>query len=52
VEQLLGDPTKARTTMGWECKVRFRELVRDMMAHDLKDVVSEDGSKRCSSRLG
>lgn len=36
VEQLLGNPTKARTNLGWEPKVKFRELVSMMVAADLK----------------
>ncbi len=40
VELLIGDPTKARTNMGWECKVRFEDLVKDMMQFDLKDVLT------------
>jgi GDPmannose 4,6-dehydratase len=31
----LGDPTKARTVLGWEPKVTFDELVRIMVEHDL-----------------
>ena len=36
VDQLLGDPTKARTVLGWEPKVTFKELVKMMMDADLK----------------
>ena len=36
VDQLLGDATKARTTLGWEPKVRFPELVKMMVAADLR----------------
>ncbi len=36
VEQLLGDPTKARRELGWEPKVNFKGLVRMMMEADLK----------------
>lgn len=36
VEQLLGDPTKARTLLGWNPrKTSFEELVRQMVRHDL-----------------
>ena len=39
VEQLLGDPTKARTLLGWNpTKTSFKELVRIMMEHDMKFV--------------
>lgn len=39
VEQLLGDPTKARTELGWNpTKTPFAELVRIMVEHDMKFV--------------
>ena len=39
VEQLLGDPTKARTTLGWNpTKTSFAELVRIMVESDMKFV--------------
>ena len=37
VEQLLGDPTKAKTLLGWNpTKTPFQELVRLMVEHDMK----------------
>ncbi|MFA5695042.1 MAG: GDP-mannose 4,6-dehydratase, partial [Proteiniphilum sp.] len=39
VEQLLGDPTKARTLLGWNPRqTSFEELVRQMVRNDLKMV--------------
>ena len=39
VEQLLGDPTKAKTLLGWNpCKTSFPELVKIMVKHDMKFV--------------
>jgi len=38
VELLIGDPTKAKTKLGWEPKVKFKELVRMMVDADLKAV--------------
>ena len=39
VEQLLGDPTKARTKLGWNPrKTSFEELVRIMVEHDMAKV--------------
>ena len=39
VEQLLGDPTKAKTLLGWNpTKTSFPELVRIMVAHDMRFV--------------
>ncbi|MDB5975227.1 MAG: GDP-mannose 4,6-dehydratase [Nevskia sp.] len=36
VETLLGDPTKAKQKLGWVPKTSFAELVREMVAEDLK----------------
>ena len=36
VELLIGDPTKARTKLGWERKYDLAYLVKDMMQSDLK----------------
>ncbi|MFN8022688.1 MAG: GDP-mannose 4,6-dehydratase [Acidimicrobiales bacterium] len=36
VDLLIGDPTKARTQLGWQPTVDFPELVRMMVAHDLE----------------
>ncbi len=36
VDYLLADATKARETLGWEPKVRFRELVRIMVDADME----------------
>lgn len=36
VETLLGDPTKARTQLGWQPEVSFDALVKDMVAADLE----------------
>ena len=35
VDLLIGNPEKARRLLGWEPKVRFKELVRIMVDHDL-----------------
>ncbi len=42
VEELLGDPTKARTVLGWRHRIGFDELVREMMDHDL---ANDDGKR-------
>ena len=36
VTQLLGDPTKAKTLLGWEPKITFKQLVREMVEYDCK----------------
>jgi GDPmannose 4,6-dehydratase len=33
-----GDYTKAKKTLGWEPKVRFKELFRMMVENDIKQV--------------
>jgi GDPmannose 4,6-dehydratase len=38
VESLLADPSKAKNKLGWEPKVTFSELVRIMVAADLKAI--------------
>ena len=39
VEQLLGDPTKAKTLLGWNPrKTSFEELIRIMVEHDIRFV--------------
>lgn len=39
VEQLLGDPTKAKTLLGWNpTTTSFDKLVRIMVEHDMKNV--------------
>ena len=39
VDQLLGDPTKAKTQLGWNPrKTSFEELVKIMVEHDMKKV--------------
>jgi GDPmannose 4,6-dehydratase len=35
VETLLGDPTKAKEKLGWVPKITFKEMVHEMMEHDL-----------------
>ncbi|MBF0146729.1 MAG: GDP-mannose 4,6-dehydratase [Magnetococcales bacterium] len=36
VDNLLGDPTKAREKLGWRPRITFRELVKEMVEHDLQ----------------
>jgi len=37
VETLLGDSTKAREKLGWEPKISFEEMVKEMAASDLQE---------------
>ena len=36
VETLLGDASKAKRELGWEPRISFDELVREMVESDLK----------------
>ena len=36
VDLLIGDPTKAKEKLGWEPKVKFKELVKMMVDSDRK----------------
>jgi GDPmannose 4,6-dehydratase len=38
VEQLLGDPAKAKRKLGWSHRIGFKELVAEMMESDLQRV--------------
>lgn len=50
VNSLLGDATKAREKLGWEPRVKFDELVKEMVSSDLeeaqKDTHLKDGGYR------
>ena len=41
VDILLGDSSKARDVLGWKPTVPFSELVKEMVAEDLKTVLLE-----------
>jgi GDPmannose 4,6-dehydratase len=42
VETLLGDPTKARETLGWVPKTTFEELVAEMVREDLRSAERDE----------
>ncbi|WP_050470324.1 GDP-mannose 4,6-dehydratase [Herbaspirillum chlorophenolicum] len=46
VETLLGDSSKAKTLLGWEPKISFRELVEEMVREDLKTTERDELTKR------
>jgi GDPmannose 4,6-dehydratase len=46
VETLLGDPTKAKTKLGWTPKTSFAELVAEMVREDLKSAERDELVKR------
>jgi GDPmannose 4,6-dehydratase len=46
VETLLGDPTKAKTKLGWAPKTSFAELVAEMVREDLKSAERDELVKK------
>jgi GDPmannose 4,6-dehydratase len=46
VEQLLGDPTKAREKLGWESSTPFAELVSEMVSEDQRLLETERLARR------
>ena len=46
VETLLGDASKAKTKLGWEPKITFDELVKEMVREDLKSAERDELVKR------
>ena len=52
VVNLLGDPTKAKTKLGWNpTKTSFEELVRLMVDHDMKKVAVERAEESIKTNL-
>ena len=52
VVNLLGDPTKARTELGWDpAKTSFTELVKLMVEHDMQKVAVERAGERVKDNL-
>ena len=50
VDELLGDPSKAKEKLGWEAKVTLQEMVQEMMKNDINiakrdSIVQEHGFK-------
>ena len=39
VELLIGDSSKVKNDLGWEAKIKFKELVKIMMLHDIDDII-------------
>jgi GDPmannose 4,6-dehydratase len=50
VELLIGDPAKAKRQLGWEPKVRFKELVKLMVEADLK-LAEQEARYRAADRV-
>lgn len=50
VDELLGDPSKARSRLGWQHRTNFKDLVTEMVASDLQVVANEAGRKDRAAR--
>jgi GDPmannose 4,6-dehydratase len=47
IDVLCGDPTKAKKVLGWKPKIMFKELVKDMVDSDMKELYTKiHGSKK------
>jgi GDPmannose 4,6-dehydratase len=46
VDTLLGDPTKAKTKLGWTPRVSFQQLVAEMVREDLKSAERDELVKK------
>jgi GDPmannose 4,6-dehydratase len=42
VDCLLGDARKAKEKLGWQTRISFVDLVKEMMEHDLNQVKKEE----------
>jgi GDPmannose 4,6-dehydratase len=52
VVNLWGDPTKAKTELGWNpTKTSFEELVRIMVEHDMRKVAIERAEEHIQTNL-
>jgi GDPmannose 4,6-dehydratase len=51
VDTLLGDPTKAKKTLGWEPKTTFEQLVKDMVQADLEAAKRDDLCQRAGFKI-
>ena len=51
VDTLLGDPSKAKSKLGWQPEVAFEELVAEMVREDLKDAERDELCKTHGHRV-
>jgi GDPmannose 4,6-dehydratase len=50
VDNLLGDCTKAKKSLGWEYKLTFKDLVREMVESDLAMFSKQSGAKAAAAK--
>ncbi len=51
VETLLGDPSKAKQNLGWEPKITFESLVREMTQSDLEQAKKDELCQRAGFKV-
>lgn len=51
VETLLGDPAKAKQDLGWEPKISFNELVKEMTLADLEGAKKDELCQRAGFQV-
>jgi len=51
VETLLGDPSKAKKNLGWEPRISFHELVKEMVQTDLEEAKKDELCERAGFQV-
>lgn len=51
VETLLGDPAKAKKQLGWKASTSFDDLVKEMVAADMKDAEKDEMWMKSGNRV-
>jgi GDPmannose 4,6-dehydratase len=51
VETLLGEPSKAKQNLGWEPKISFEDLVKEMTRSDLEEAKRDELCQRAGYRV-
>ncbi|MCP3872750.1 MAG: GDP-mannose 4,6-dehydratase, partial [Desulfobacteraceae bacterium] len=51
VETLLGDPSKAKKNLGWEPKITFNDLVKEMTKQDLEEAKKDELIQRAGFQV-
>ncbi|MGE0278594.1 MAG: GDP-mannose 4,6-dehydratase [Nitrospiraceae bacterium] len=51
VDNLLGDPSKAKRKLGWEATISLEQLVKEMVAEDVRDAKKDELCKREGFRV-
>jgi GDPmannose 4,6-dehydratase len=51
VETLLGDPTKASQKLGWKTRTPFSEMIKEMVASDLREAEKDELCRREGYRV-